>query len=748
MITEISCDGIPCFGTTGQKLAALQKINVVDGPNGSGKTSISRLLASGGPSSTVIRSAQDVDVRVFNRTYINEVLASPIPGVFVLGDGAEGVVKRISELEGEKGEIPQARKKLEKKQKTLGTDAEPSSVRGQIVAAEAAAREGVWSAKAAIDESIREALHKTPGAKSAKDRFFELVLRVAATLENDQQLPELGDLIEQARSFEGAAEPVHLLPKIPAADLASLPGAALLGESIVGSVDVSLSDLIDRLGSADWVDQGRGFIDSDGDPCPFCQQATPLGFMRDLEEYFDIDYAAKKSQLENLADEHGRAFTTMRQAISDLTRNAALTPEERDSLEEKGKLLEAAVDSNERVLNEKKAAMAAAVTAVDVSAEAQALGEVIAAINSRLREHNDRITNRKTAEAKWESDCWAWFVATHALPVLAVRAASLRAPSAAAKALTEDIEALVKGLATKQAELLTLKAQIKSSTPLLESMNKTLASVGFTSFELGEEPDHGGYRLVRPGQPANDPDLHETLSEGERNFVAFLYYFTSLFGEPGEGENDCWISVIDDPISSLDSDIMFAASTMVAGLIQQILAGEGRCIQLILLTHNTFFHREATYNGGNAHSKDWQFFRIRKSVAGNTIDSHGQKNPIQGTYEMLWEVVRGASQQTGVPVAYVQTTMRRIVESYFRLVGGWNADTVKAATNDPVERSALVALRPWVNSGVHFVGDDLEYTPSGVTVDIFLEAFRKLFEATGHENHYLMMMQLEGASAA
>lgn len=48
MIREIELSGLPCFGTD-MKLSDLTTINYIFGPNGSGKTTISRSLAKYNP---------------------------------------------------------------------------------------------------------------------------------------------------------------------------------------------------------------------------------------------------------------------------------------------------------------------------------------------------------------------------------------------------------------------------------------------------------------------------------------------------------------------------------------------------------------------------------------------------------------------------------------------------------------------------------------------------------------------------
>jgi wobble nucleotide-excising tRNase len=65
----------------------------------------------------------------------------------------------------------------------------------------------------------------------------------------------------------------------------------------------------------------------------------------------------------------------------------------------------------------------------------------------------------------------------------------------------------------------------------------------------------------------NGEDAFLTLSEGERNFIVFLYFYHLIKGSFSKNdiENDM-VVVIDDPVSSLDNDILFIISTLIRNL--------------------------------------------------------------------------------------------------------------------------------------------------------------------------------------
>jgi wobble nucleotide-excising tRNase len=106
---------------------------------------------------------------------------------------------------------------------------------------------------------------------------------------------------------------------------------------------------------------------------------------------------------------------------------------------------------------------------------------------------------------------------------------------------------------------------------------KRMLNVGL-AFKI--EPGAQEYQLERkingmPNIPAKN------LSEGEKNIVAFLYFCVSLDSSSAENKKD-EIIVIDDPVSSLDSNNLFALQNLVV----KTMKAYG---QQFLLTHNFYF---------------------------------------------------------------------------------------------------------------------------------------------------------------
>lgn len=101
------------------------------------------------------------------------------------------------------------------------------------------------------------------------------------------------------------------------------------------------------------------------------------------------------------------------------------------------------------------------------------------------------------------------------------------------------------------------------------------------------------YVIVR-----DDNTIAKDLSEGERNFIAFLYFYHKILGrESSDAMLEDRIVITDTPVSSMDSDSLFIVSSRIQNLIRMCYnsgtpahRGAPKFIkQMFVLTHNAYF---------------------------------------------------------------------------------------------------------------------------------------------------------------
>ena len=205
--------------------------------------------------------------------------------------------------------------------------------------------------------------------------------------------------------------------------------------------------------------------------------------------------------------------------------------------------------------------------------------------------------------------------------------------------------------------------------------------------------------------------------------------------------NDERILIIDDPISSLDSNVLFVVSTLIKEIIKNIKGDSGNIKQIIILTHNVYFHKEVSYEGINRGPGDRPFFWIlRKNNKISSIYPYHQNNPIQTSYELLWREIKDWENNSGTTI---QNTMRRILENYFNILGKKRDDYLIGKFIYQEERDICRSLLSWVNEGSHTLPDDLFIELPEGTIIKYLKVFENIFKLTGNIGHFNMMMGIE-----
>jgi len=243
----------------------------------------------------------------------------------------------------------------------------------------------------------------------------------------------------------------------------------------------------------------------------------------------------------------------------------------------------------------------------------------------------------------------------------------------------------------------------------------------------------GSNLIVRDG----GDNAAATLSEGEKSFVCFLYFYHLLRGSVSESDvtSDC-IVVFDDPVSSLDSDVLFIVSTLIKRVLKEACEGTGQIKQVFVLTHNVYFHKEVSFDPNRRTTrKAHETFWIVRKVEGVSKIIGYNYNPIKTSYELLWAEVRNPNRSNMA----IQNTLRRIIENYFKILGNVNTDDI-IAKFEGKDQQVCVSLFSWVNDGSHSAHDDFYISSDDSVVSRYLEVFHRIFKKTGHLGHYKMMM--------
>jgi wobble nucleotide-excising tRNase len=725
MIESLRISGCATFTGEPSVLTDLRKVNYFFGMNGSGKTTISRVIsgeASYPDCEVVWRNGAELGRFVYNRDFAraNFSESASIRGVFTLGEEHIELRKR---LEDAKGRAENARRKA------AALETERTKRESELEAAGARFADACWDTAQEFTEEFKEAMR---GVLDARRKVAQKVLDESQR----EPLPKsartsLKDRYEAV--FAAEAQRFAPVERVDGTAVGKVETDEVISQPIVGSDAVELAGLIERLGNSDWVKQGRPFLDQAEGSCPFCQQTTPESLRADLEAYFDESFEKRLNAVQRSLASYRAARTAIGEQLTRIEDSARQVLDETRWEVARDRAL-ARLDANLRRLQAKVDEPSQQTRLEGTGQAIEALNALIDEAAGRIREHNAALDNRTSEQDRVRREVWD-LVVTELRPVIdgfvGQRDGVVRALEtigrAAAEARSDEDAAL--------AEVRECQRRMTGVVATINAINGLLSSLGFSSFSLAPGPDES-YRVVR----RDGSDAIETLSEGERSFISFLYFFHLARGShEQDGVTGERVVVIDDPVSSLDADVLFVVAALTREMVREVEAGTTPIKQLFLLTHNVFFHREWTFDPkrpGRSPRAHEAFWVVRKRGGVSNVRA-AEVDPVSTTYDLLWDVVR----EPDADAIGLQNGMRRILENYFRMVGPKTLQALEAKFQG---RDMIVcrSLIKWAHAGSHRAMDDLYVSPED-GIEVYLRVFEGIFEHTGHEQHFKMMMAQE-----
>ena len=360
----------------------------------------------------------------------------------------------------------------------------------------------------------------------------------------------------------------HGLPNLTARHSAV---AGLMSQTVASR---AIQALIDDAKLTDWIRTGLALHeDRQAVDCLYCEQPLPASRLAALNGHFDDAHEQLMQDLDAEIRRCNTAKGSLATLESDLPVREQLYADLAQPYEgAKTTLVKCIGDAQDFLdqlledLEQKKTRPFASLnlTHSPPSLEDDHLSRVKLTIEQHNAKCSDFDAGVKEARIQLEAD----FVAGHLQDYKALKDAVRRAKDAVREA-------------SERADLIRTKIEdlervVLDHRPPADALNNDLREYlgpGQLQVEVREQ----GYTLVRDRVPANDP------SEGEMTAIALLYFLRSLDGSDFDLENG--VVVLDDPVSSLDANALYAA----AGFIRRRTEQAG---QLFILTHNFTLFRE------------------------------------------------------------------------------------------------------------------------------------------------------------
>jgi wobble nucleotide-excising tRNase len=555
------------------ELPELGRFNLVYGWNGTGKTTLSRVLRhlekrttpqgevklklSNGEFEGKQFPDLNLPIRVFNRDFVNESVfrkdGGELPAIFVFG--AESVEKQ-KEVERLKGERAKAQLKLDAastEKDKAGKDLDTFCIdRARVI-------------KDTLRSSGQNPYNNYD--KSDFKRDAEKMTQLgdgSAHLLSDEEREKLRKQIVAAPKPK-IREVEYTLP-----DLQGITNevSKLANTSIASAAIEALTNDPEL---AEWTRQGLDLHRRrSAEQCLFCEQPLPNGRLNALEAHFSAQYEQLMQRLDGVIEEL--------QALSKKAAELQL-PHQAEFYDDLQTEYQDAEEGLRQILEEVKGFLDAAVKAlmekkgrpferVECELRVPSVdGEAVANLNAVICKHNracDEFQTRVT-EAR---ERLAEHMIAEVLGEFVSRRDAVRRAQEKLKAAKEEVQRLDEEIAALQREIVE---HLRPARELNEELRNYLGHN-----ELRLEVRDTGYIITRGVVPA------QSLSEGEMTAIALLYFLKSLKDRQFDLANG--VVVLDDPVSSLDANALYLAF----GFIRERTKDAG---QLIIFTHNFTFFR-------------------------------------------------------------------------------------------------------------------------------------------------------------
>lgn len=728
-------------------------VNFLFGNNGSGKSTIAKVIKEKSPSKLVWeagRTADDFTLLVYNEEFIKKNIASygGMPGVFTISEQNHAIQQQIEDATGQLG-VAQT------------TFSQASTKLG----------EQEWLMKKLYDtfqniswektKDFRSAVAVAMDGKKTKDGFAKALLAEASPTDYDQAT--LIAMCEAAFNSDATTYPEMFL-----GDATTLTVSPLLAKKIMSSGDSPFATFMKAINATNWVRQGHEeFHATAGDKCPYCQRTFDDDFEAKLAQCFDAEYEADIAALRSYKANYGMAANAMWKTYATNSKNAY--PKIADAIASYNALFEtfkAKMQLNAQRLEEKLAAPDTVVELEDLTDIIKQLNDMLTSMNKQIQENNAIVNDRhkKQPECKQKVMQYLAYILRDEVDKYRKSRSDLQKEI---DKLTDEKDKADKLVRSLRSTISKLRKQVVNTAAAVEGINTLLNDTGFQGFYIREKEDIPNvYEVVR----SETNTVAENLSEGERNFIAFLYFHQLVLGsEDADSVVKNKIVVIDDPVSSMDSSALFVVGALVRDMIaicnpdyttkehpQEYIK------QIFILTHNAFFHQEVTYNQVQ-HYQYVSFFEITKVDNHSTVTPCVQRNretpalienrnPVQNSYAALWDTyIEVSSSNTLVNV------IRQILDYYFLQLCGYSGVSIKDeilkkhrddfvtklpdGTEDCSELHMAASLLQYLCTSNDRISDGLNFIHTSIDVESCRRIFEKIFRHMGQGQHFDMMMK-------
>lgn len=710
MLKNIQLKNVASYNDIGTSFTNFKIINFIYGNNGSGKSTFSNYFNNLNNNEYVdcyYKGEVEETRFIYNKKFLQENFKSDLPGIFTLG---KDYVDREDEIDLLYEKISGCKDKYDRaKNNYIDTIQEIEQLRNNL-------REYIWAKKNSKDPILHKIYNIAfKGLHGSKERFLEEFLRSIKLYNEDiENVEELNSKYEIL--FDENKKELPLTTSIIAE---SNIDVHIFETPIISGKVLELEELTRKLDIHKWLHDGTEVINQNNlDNCPLCGQSIGEEIKKKLNNFFNENYYEKIEFLEKTIKSYEEFYKECINYIESIMEkyNHFIVDNELKEIEFS---IKSKHTKNEKEIATKRRSPSNIVSLDLFSDELSNLNTLRAIIDEQVIEHNRLVRERINEQNKWIKSVWNnFFEETKSEYQQYIR--KEKDLSKRKNGLERTIDNSNDQIKTYELQIKKLKDEMYGIESTVDAINSQLKMYGFNNFLLSKAKANK-YKIIREdGRLAN-----ETLSEGEKTFITFLYYYHLV-----KTNEEQKMVIIDDPISSLDSTILHIVSSLVTDLIEN--KDLYKIKQIFISTHNTYFYKEITYKINNC-----SYYILRKDNIKGSFVTHYETNPITNSYEALWKELFELKDSSS---SLIQNIMRRILENYFKFLGGIELEKLLVNFNED-ERIIAQSLIKWVHDGSHNIAEDLYVQEQEENNKKYFSVFREIFIKNNHNQHFKMMIE-------
>lgn len=631
------------------------KYNLIYGWNYSGKTTLSRLFQvlakpteltqwqgcqfevelQGGTKLTHVNLANPLQIKVFNRDFIqsNFQQEHKAPAVFIVGGDTIHLRNRIARLNEHEAKIHTIKARLNESHQQLKKELDSL---GTAHASSVATLTG----------------DKTYNRTKLTAEIARIKVTPATFILSDEALQAKVSLLRSTQEWEDISPVANITTDLETLrqDLFAVMNKTASNEAI--------TKLKENRDLESWIRTGLAHH-ANAAQCEFCGSTISADRLTALQRHFSKAY-------EDLTSE----VTTQLSTLEDTKFTIAL-PDERDFMPDlkdqfitlKGKVdawiiwANGGIGELATLAKQKQLALETQLSCVVDTSRASEITQIIAGINTLITEHNQKRSQldieKIAAKEAIEKHNAATFYQTN--NISDKETAIQTAEAKVGRAIN-----LLTGIEGKRN---AIEAQIQQQSIAAQKINETIQFLLPDNNISVAEISGGFFEFRRDGTQAKN------LSEGEKTAITFAYFLATL---ENNGASLSQTSVfIDDPISSLDSNHIYAIYALITKRLDS-------CLQIFVSTHNSelytllkdkwFEARQQFANRANASSYYARRFVDANQLWHSTLeDTPMLLRKYKSEYQFIFEQLHTFSSSQGPSLHEAYTApnlLRKFLEAY------------------------------------------------------------------------------------